>query len=139
MLVPSEGISSFAHEIRGRNLVVWSDNTAAEATTRKGAAKSFDHTCLVHGIWLRAAELRTQLHVERVPTEVNVADDPSRERSRTPRISRGGLLCSLICDWYGLIEAIARKIPAMRVEPVLDDVFLKTQTWESLSVARIFK
>ena len=30
------GLSSFAGEIAGRNLVVWSDNTGAEAATRKG-------------------------------------------------------------------------------------------------------
>ncbi len=60
--------------------MVWSDNTAAEAATRKATARSFDHLCLVHGIWLRAVELRTELFVKRVPTESNVADDPSRER-----------------------------------------------------------
>ena len=30
------GLSTFAGEIAGRNLVVWSDNTGAEAATRKG-------------------------------------------------------------------------------------------------------
>ena len=31
------GISSFAHLIRGRRLVIWSDNKGAECATRKGA------------------------------------------------------------------------------------------------------
>ena len=75
-----QGISSFAHLIEGRNVVIWSDNTAAEASTRKGTARSFDHLSLVHAIWLRAAELGLSLFVKRVPTKDNIADDPSRER-----------------------------------------------------------
>ena len=43
-----------------------------------GKAKSFDHCALVHAMWKRLAELRTGVWVERVPTELNIADDPSR-------------------------------------------------------------
>ena len=64
--------------------MVWSDNTAAEATTRKGTARSFDHLCIVHAIWLRAAQLHTELHIRRVPTDVNISDDPSREKCANP-------------------------------------------------------
>ena len=32
------GISTFAKEIEGRNLIIWSDNTGAESATRKGVA-----------------------------------------------------------------------------------------------------
>ena len=77
------GISSFADLIRGRNVVIWSDNTGAEAVTRSGAARTFDHCCLVHALWKRFAELQLGIWVERVPTKVNIADDPSRHRSHT--------------------------------------------------------
>ena len=30
------GISTFANEIAGRNLIIWSGNTGAESATRKG-------------------------------------------------------------------------------------------------------
>lgn len=66
--------------IRGRKIIIWSDNTAAEAATREGTARAFDHLSLVHAIWLRAAELGVSLYVKRVPTKDNIADDPSRER-----------------------------------------------------------
>ena len=79
-LIAIRGMSSFASLIAGRSLVLWSDDTGAEAATRKGSTKSFDHLSLVHAIWLRAAELGVELYVKRVPTEVNIADDPSRER-----------------------------------------------------------
>ncbi len=75
-----EGIGSFAHLIKKRNIVVWSDNTGAEAATRNATARAFDHLSIVHAIWLRAAELGISLFVKRVPTKENIADDPSRER-----------------------------------------------------------
>ena len=61
-------LSTFENKVRGRNLVVYSDNTGvnaplamgigprvqlagAEHTVRRGRAKEFDHTCLIHAIW----------------------------------------------------------------------------------------
>ena len=55
------GISTWSNQIEGRDLVIWSDNTGAEAATRKGATKQFDHNCLVHALWKRFAELRVQV------------------------------------------------------------------------------
>jgi len=37
------GLSTFASETCGRNVVVFSDNTGAEAASRKGTAASWDH------------------------------------------------------------------------------------------------
>ena len=45
------GISTFHERITGRNVVIHSDNTVAENSVRKGSARAFDHTCLVHSIW----------------------------------------------------------------------------------------
>ena len=78
MRVRVPGISSFAELIRGRNVVIWSDNTGAEAVAQRGTAKKFDHCCLAHALWKQFAELQLGVWVERVPTEVNIADDPSR-------------------------------------------------------------
>jgi len=72
------GISTFKDLLTGRNLVVFSDNTAAEAATRRGSAKHFDQGRVVHGIWLKLAELRCNMWIERVPTEENLSDLPSR-------------------------------------------------------------
>ena len=53
------GLSVFEDIVRGNCLHVHSDNTGAQHCTARGMARSFDHTCLVHGIWMRAAELNT--------------------------------------------------------------------------------
>ncbi len=44
-----------------------------------GAAKEFDHNCIVHAMWRKAIELKADLWLERVPTKDNIADGPSRE------------------------------------------------------------
>ena len=78
-------------------MVIWSDNTGAEAATRKGrvlchthllsclwgifpgSAKRFDQNCLIHALWKQFVQLRMAVWVMRVPSKENIADDPSRE------------------------------------------------------------
>ena len=60
------GVGTWAGMLEGRDLVIWSDNSGAEAATRRGATKQFDHNCLVHALWKRFAELRVE--VPRVPS-----------------------------------------------------------------------
>ena len=57
------GLSVFEDIVRGQSLHVHSDNTGAQHCTSRGMARSFDHTCLVHGIWTRVAELNTGLPI----------------------------------------------------------------------------
>ncbi len=47
-------------------------------TLLPGCTRNFDHNSLVHCLWKRFLELRMAVWIERVPTEVNIADDPSR-------------------------------------------------------------
>ena len=94
------GVCTFGEAVRDRNLVIWSDNTGAESATRKGervcrfyisqcirqpsvclnkgGARRFDHCSIVHCLWKKFLQLGLHVWVERVPTEVNIADDPSR-------------------------------------------------------------
>ncbi|CAK0879802.1 unnamed protein product [Prorocentrum cordatum] len=65
------GMCTFAGELQGCDLHVYSDNTGAEACLRKGAAKAFDHSCIVHSMWKRAVELDVDLAVFRVPTALD--------------------------------------------------------------------
>ena len=44
------GSSTFADEINGERLFVFSDNAGAEAAVREGKAKCWDHANLVHSI-----------------------------------------------------------------------------------------
>ena len=45
------GLSTFQTTIEGRDLRVYSDNVGAEHAVKKGKARAWDHTCIVHGIW----------------------------------------------------------------------------------------
>ena len=76
-------------ESQGCDLHVYSDNTGAEACLRKGAAKAFDHSCIVHCMWKRAVELDVDLAVFRVPTDDNLADLPSRRARERLRRAAG--------------------------------------------------
>ena len=124
------GLDSFADKIKGRNVHVHSDNTGAQYTTQKGVARTFDHTCLVHGIWystlpvcklfvhpscircrMRALELGLGLYVSRVPTHENLSDNPSREE-------------------YDVL----RRMKAVYVEPHLSHHFRRALSWEALSI-----
>ena len=62
--------------------MLFGDNTGAEASTRKGSAKHFDLCNIIHCIWSIALRGRFGLWVERVPTDDNIADLPSREDYR---------------------------------------------------------
>ena len=107
------GICTFAHECARRQIHVYSDNTGSEAAADKGKAASWDHSTLVHSIWLKAAQLHSQLWVSRVPTDENIADLPSREK-------------------YQLLWAMGAK----HRKPHLDRRFWYPEAWESVSLQR---
>ena len=103
LLSISLGLCTFAHLVRGRKVIVHSDNTGSEASfecvhvlfcdgcklavlvqaaIRRGTAISMDHAQLVHAQWTHVAELGVSLHILRVGTHDNIADLPSRNDMR---------------------------------------------------------
>ena len=109
LLAIAFGLSTFKKQCQGRCVRLWSDNVGAESSARKGGAKQFDHGSLVHGIWLFAAKHSIDLRVDRVPTEENISDLPSREE-------------------YELMKTAG----IQRVQPKLDREFQNPCAWESL-------
>lgn len=73
------GLSTFLKELHNRKVIVWSDNTAAEAATKRGSAKSWDHCAIVHQTWAIAAKNHIHMWIERVGSKFNLSDSPSRE------------------------------------------------------------
>jgi hypothetical protein len=71
-------LSTFVPELQGRRVVLYSDSRGAEHATAKGSAKAFDHNQLVHEIWTQAMRFQIHLWVQRVPSEENIADLPSK-------------------------------------------------------------
>ena len=105
------GFCTFASMLRGRKVIVYSDNVGSENNTKIGSAKEWDHCCVIHSIWRRAALSKISLWVERVPSASNIADLPSREN-------------------YGLLT----RMGAVRIKPCLDDAFVHPTAWSSLTV-----
>ena len=106
----SLGLSTFVPELHNRKVLVFSDNTGAEACTRKGSANSHDHCQIVHQIWSIAFLNRTHLWMERVGTEYNISDLPSRGSYK--------LLRELKAKW---------RAPVM-LTPFLDDLIQRPVT-----------
>lgn len=74
----SVGLATFAEELRGRKVLVFSDNTGAEAATRRGSAQAWDHCEMIHGIWTQAFLNQTHVWIVRVASDDNLSDLPSR-------------------------------------------------------------
>ena len=109
LLAIALAMGTFAEQLRGKRVRVWSDNTGSESAVRKGKAKAFDHGCIAHCIWLAAAELGIELRIDRVPTASNIADLPSRREY----------------DWLNEMRAVW-------IKPLLRRCFWEPEAWESL-------
>ena len=57
ILASSVGLSTFQELLRGRKVVVWTDNKGAEGAARGGRAKAWDHCRLIHEMWPRICGL----------------------------------------------------------------------------------
>ena len=91
-------VATFAVALKGRRVVLYSDNTGAEHATDKGSANAADHNKMVHEVWTLAfrccpfwcfvrfvpccVTIRYNMHlwIERVPSKQNISDLPSRNR-----------------------------------------------------------
>ena len=51
ILAIAVGLSSFAHMLRGRRCVIFSDNRGAEGSVIKGASRAWDQCLLIHEVW----------------------------------------------------------------------------------------
>jgi hypothetical protein len=105
------GLSTFAAELRGCAVRVWTDNAGGEGALRKGGSKASDHNLLIHATWLLAARGGFGMYIYRVPTKDNIADSPSREE-------------------YTLLEAMG----ADWRRPWLPNAFWQPASWEAVAV-----
>ena len=68
ILAVAVGLSTWADRLRGRDVVIYSDNTVAEFCLKKGSAKALDHCALIHAFWVSVLDLDLRVWIERVPT-----------------------------------------------------------------------
>ena len=72
------GVETFQNKLKNRNVRVWTDNIGGECALRKQTSRMTDHNAIVHLTWLRAAQIGAGLFMNRVPTNENIADGPTR-------------------------------------------------------------
>jgi len=108
------GLCTFDGLLRNRHIQIYSDNRGSERAAREGTSRQFDHSCLPHSFWTKLLEIHASAFVQRVATDDNVADLPSRLDFR-------------------LLNAMK----AVFVEPVLDSRFRQPMAWESLSLQSV--
>ena len=80
-----------------------------QVSLRKGSSVKWDHAQLVSAHWLLAAEARMAVYVQRVDTDDNIADLPSRGSFH-----------------------ILRRLGAMYVQPRLEPCFRASTAWSIL-------
>ena len=113
-------------------MISWHSTGRASRYAVAGATKQFDHNCLVHALWKHFLELGTEVYVTRVPTDYNIADNPSRFAQvcgfAKPYTYANVRLCRESYHIFGLTPN------AKKVRPKLEKVYLEAQTWAALSL-----
>ena len=71
-------LKTWFKEIRGRDVLLLVDAEAVEAALVKGSSSAIDLGRLIEDVWRAAVESRVAVYFDRVPTDSNLADGPSR-------------------------------------------------------------
>ena len=78
LLAAVAAYTTFADELRGRDVIHWIDNTGALAALIKGYAREVDSARIVHAFHALGMGLRVRVWLEYVASKANIADFPSR-------------------------------------------------------------
>ena len=72
-------IGAWGTRLRGRSVRIFSDNSIAAWSLRKGAAAALDHDAIVYQFWLLVGELGLRVRIDRAPSGAAV------RKGREPR------------------------------------------------------
>ena len=78
MLAPIIALQTFSDRVRGADIILLIDSEAVEGALIKGYSSREDLCLLVSIFWDLALELRVRIFIDRVSTDANPADWPSR-------------------------------------------------------------
>ena len=73
-------IETFRHYLAGKHVLIFVDSEAVEGALVKGYTARPDICELVGVFWQLALQLKCSVYIDRVPTDANPADHPSRNR-----------------------------------------------------------
>ena len=105
------GLSTFHGEVAGAVLRIWTDNVGCELSIKRGSSKREDHNLMVHAIWLMCARKDMTIWLERVPTDDNISDCPSRQDYR-----------------------LLQQLGAVWAEPKMEKAFLEPDDWRNVAL-----
>ena len=71
-------LTTFPHQLRGCDVIIFCDNTAQAGSLAKGFSSSWDMAVIAGVFWELACKLSCDVFIQRVPSEFNLADCPSR-------------------------------------------------------------
>ena len=69
---------TFSELLTGSELDLYCDNTAQEGALVKGSSRAWDLAVVAGHFWQMAAKVDCDVWVDRVPTDFNVSDYPTR-------------------------------------------------------------
>ena len=82
MLAPVIVNDAFKEELRGKKVLLFVDSECVEGALVKGYSAKEDLCWLNALFWQQALELDALFYIDRVSTDANISDGPSRGRDR---------------------------------------------------------
>ena len=80
LLAPIIALATFKEYVIGKYVLLLVDAEAVEGALVKGYSSKEDMCELVGLFWDLALELRCSIYIDRIPTDANCADKPSRDQ-----------------------------------------------------------
>jgi len=71
-------LTTFPHQLRGCDVIIFCDNTAQAGALTKGFSSSWDLAVVAGLFWELVCKLSCDAFIQRVPSALNIADCPSR-------------------------------------------------------------
>ena len=106
-------LTHFANQLRSKHVLLLIDSEAVEGALIKGYSGTEDVCELVGLFWDLAAKLRCLIYIDRVPTDANPADYPSRNKMEIgqglgwPFRSRRSSVIRSLSEWNQRLTARA--------------------------------
>ena len=117
----------FFEELKDTDVRLFVDNIAAQGSLIRGFSRSFSQALLCGAVWARVARARVGLWVDRVASEENIADIPTRpdKSERFALLRTLGVRCRLVQS-ARFVAQIRRELSALSASLAQGGVLLPT-------------
>ena len=104
----------FFDELRDTDVRLFVDNIAAQGSLIRGFSRSLSQALLCGAVWSRVAKARVGLWVDRVESEANIADIPTRpaQQERFALLRSLGVRCRFV-ESARFVALIRRELLAL--------------------------